>query len=174
MAKLNLEFAFRSGVHAPRGSNPQVIGEYLDHLRVAAGGALTPELVVRDARDKTSPLHAWFEWSDKLAAQQRRRDQARRLIGAIVVTYRETPGAGPRTTRAFISLRPERGPRHYASAVEIMSDEQRRGRALRQAWNELQAFRKRYEALHEFAQLFAAVDELERALPPVLVETVAA
>ena len=45
-----------------------------------AGGALTPQAVLDDARDKKSPLHSSFEWNNSEAANKYRLDQARAVI----------------------------------------------------------------------------------------------
>ena len=65
--------------------------EVLDRLRelaAANGGRLTPEMVVNDARDESSPLHAHFTWDVDQAAAERWLDQARTLIRSVEVTFR--------------------------------------------------------------------------------------
>lgn len=49
-------------------------------------GHLTPDIVLEDAHDKTSPLHGEFQWDNKLAAHQYRLQQARELIRSVKVT----------------------------------------------------------------------------------------
>jgi hypothetical protein len=51
-------------------------------------GCLRPTAVVSYARPKRSPLHDEFEWNDKVAGEQFRLQQARRLIR---VTVRRSP-----------------------------------------------------------------------------------
>lgn len=174
MASIEIEFAFATTARIPRGSNPQRIGEYLENLRIMHGGTLTPAQLVEDARDRTSPLHPWFEWSNTKAATQYRLNQARHLVQSVEIRYRDTPEGGAKTTRAFINLSIAGRDRSYHSAIEVMSDAARRDKALRAAWRELQAFRAKYRNLQEFATLFADVAELERSLPPLLGETIAA
>ena len=48
------------------------------------GKRLTPELVVRDARSPSSPLHGCFEWDDSAAAEAWREQQARTLMRSVV------------------------------------------------------------------------------------------
>lgn len=43
-------------------------------------GVLTPEIVLNDARRKSSPLHYEFDWDDSTAAHRWRIEQARKLI----------------------------------------------------------------------------------------------
>ncbi len=51
----------------------------------AKHGRLTPLMVVDDARDPKSPLHAEFEWDDSLAGEKWRQQQARVLIHSVRV-----------------------------------------------------------------------------------------
>lgn len=48
-------------------------------------GRFAPNDVVEAARDEDSPLHAFFEWDDSLAAEAHRVEQARRLIRSVRV-----------------------------------------------------------------------------------------
>lgn len=66
----------------------EAIEARINALAKQNGGRITPELVMRDAEDPTSPLHDSFEWDDEIAAYQHRLDQARTLIRSvrIVVT----------------------------------------------------------------------------------------
>lgn len=70
-------------------------------------GYLTPEIVVERAADPENPLHDYFEWDDKEAAERYRKVQARQLMRSIIlnikqVTPEEHDQAGP---RAFQSVR---------------------------------------------------------------------
>ncbi len=168
-----VEYAFRENAHFQKGARSarevaQVVGEHMEYLREQAGGKLTPDVVLEDARNPNSPLAPYFEWDDTEAARQYRIQQARGLIRSVVVRYRPTPDAPPRTVRAFLSTSDNEGRSHYTPSIHVMTDEQMRARAIRKAWDELQAFRKRYEELSEFAGLFASLDEIEASLPPVV------
>jgi hypothetical protein len=48
-------------------------------------GRLTASNVVETARDETSPLHSHFEWDDSAAAEEHRKEQARRLIRSVKI-----------------------------------------------------------------------------------------
>jgi hypothetical protein len=84
----------------------QAIARRLTELTTAGGGVLTPEAVVRDARNRRSPLHRHiFRENDRQAAHQRRLDLARQLIRSVkinmtvdhrqirVVAYVHDPGS---------------------------------------------------------------------------------
>src|SRR5262245_5543540 len=67
------------------------VRQRLEQIEASNGGRLTPSDVIRDARQKTSPLHGFFEWDVKKAAQQHWMDQARQLITSVrVVISTET------------------------------------------------------------------------------------
>lgn len=61
----------------------KALEQRLERIRQRNGGVLTPDGVVKDARDPKSPLHEHFTWDDSLAAHQYRLDQARTLIRII-------------------------------------------------------------------------------------------
>jgi hypothetical protein len=164
----HVEYAWRDGARLQRGTRvtAQVVGERLEHLRAAASGELTPDRVVADARDPSSPLHPLFEWNESEAAHQYRLVQARALIRAVVVRYRASADGQTRSVVAFVNVK--QGDRqYYAATVLALSDPDRRAIVLRQAWEDFQALRKRYAGLTEFAQVFATLDEIEQTLPPL-------
>lgn len=164
-----LEYTWRDGARLQRGArvSAQLVGEHLEWLRVAASGELTPECVIAVARDPASALHSLFEWSETEAAHQYRLVQARALIRAVVVRYRNVPEAETRAVVAFVNVKhPDR--QYYTATAVALSDPERRVIVLRQAWDDFQALRKRYEDLTEFASLFAALDEIDRALPTLV------
>jgi len=83
-----------------------------------------------------------------------------------VVRYRATPEGGSRSIVAFVNVK--KGERQYYTATAVaMSDPGQRSIVLRQAWEDFQALRRRYADLSEFAALFATLDEIEAALPPL-------
>ena len=112
----------------------QVVIARLNRIANAHHGRLTPELVVRDARDRKSPLHKLFEWDDSKAAHAYRIEQARRVITIRCeerLTVREL--AAPCFVRDPAAAAAEQGYRSVASlkddkdaAREVVEDELRR------------------------------------------------
>lgn len=51
-------------------------------------GKLSPDAIIEDAQNPESPLHDEFEWDDAKAAQEARRETARRLIRSVKVVIR--------------------------------------------------------------------------------------
>jgi hypothetical protein len=66
----------------------KAIQEHLQRLEEENGGRLTPDVVVKDARDESSPLHGEFEWDVDKAAMSHWIDTARRLIASVTVIVR--------------------------------------------------------------------------------------
>jgi hypothetical protein len=67
-------------------TNSEVIRAALEDIARESDGRLTAEAVVKAAADADHPLHSQFEWDDKVAAHDRRIDQARALIRGVRVT----------------------------------------------------------------------------------------
>ena len=59
----------------------------LEKIAAANDGILRPRDVVAAARDKKSPLHGRFEWSNDKAAEAWREEQARRLIHEVKYVF---------------------------------------------------------------------------------------
>jgi hypothetical protein len=138
----------------------QVVGERLEHLRVANGGRpVTPERVVDDARPEDSPLHEAFEWDDSAAAEEWRKEQARYIIRHVQVVLEE-PTVQTRVVRAFVNVvdREEQG---YTSIQAAMAEPELRRQVVARAFGELQEWRKRYRDLRELADVFEAVDRTD-------------
>lgn len=67
------------------------------HALTGADGVVTPDALVDDARDESSPLHSLFEWDDATAAERHRIDTARSIIRSVTyhVTYNRFTVAVP-------------------------------------------------------------------------------
>ena len=146
----------------------QVVGDHLDLLRQQSDGKLSAEAVLEDAKNPNSPLNGYFDWDDSEAARLYRLQQARGLIRSVVAIYRTSADSGPKSVRAFVSVRSgDDAKPSYISTAVALSDDEMRARTLRKAWEEAQRFRQRYADLTEFAGLFASLDEIEASLPPI-------
>lgn len=144
-------------------SDPNIVGNHLELLRKESHGELTPDDVLKDARNDNSPLHSYFEWSDTEAAQQYRLSQARGLIRAVVAIY-VSDDKPAQKMRAFVHIN-EPGAEHYRDTAHAMSQEKTRDLVLRQAWREFHSWRRRYQELDEFAKLFEVADKIAKKLP---------
>jgi hypothetical protein len=124
---------------------------------LAAGGELTPDAVVADAKRKDSPLHGYFEWDDKQAGHKFRLMQARRLITRFQVSIIEET----RILRAPFAVRDpsaEQGQQGYARTVDLQTDRARARLALTSEIGRLESYLSRVRAL---AVAFGMVEEVE-------------
>ena len=148
-----LQYRWKAGARAPAGMKPEVVAAELAAVETA-GATLRAEDVLRAAEDPQSQLHGWFEWDDTEAARQHRLHQARKLIASVVVVYhqddRETE-----PVQAFVSLPDAPG---YQPVAEVMAQPKERDELIEQARRDLVAWRKRYDGLQEFAELYRAID----------------
>jgi hypothetical protein len=170
-------FQFREGCHV-RG-DAQVVGERLESIR-AKQQALTPELVLADARAARSPLHQFFEWDDSIAAERYRLDQAGHLIRAVVVTFQQNdpeperqvqltgvpaqPHPPARPVRAFLAIKSEDGEPGYVGTAEAMADPSMRQQVIAKAHAELDSVSRRYRELRELSEVFVALDRVGELL----------
>jgi hypothetical protein len=65
--------------------NREAVRLRLESLAASNKGVLTPAAVVEDAKNATSPLHAYFTWDTAQAAYQHWIEQARTLIRSVRV-----------------------------------------------------------------------------------------
>jgi len=150
-------YQFRDGVRLT--GSAQVVGETLETLRLRHGGRLTAASVVAEARRPRSPIHRYFEWDDRQAAAEYRLVQARLLIRAVVVTPAPDDEVQFTPVRAFVLTDGDaQRPRGFTSVLAAMQDDEQREQVLARARNELLVWRKRYEALREFATVHEAID----------------
>ena len=139
-----------------RITNPEIVG-YLKQLAASAGGALSPSEVVEAARPAASPIHGQFCWDDTEAAHRYRLQQASELL-RVTVELIEVKSE-TYEVRAFTSLSPDRAKdgKSYRATVAVMTNKQMREQMLADALAELEAFQRKYAALSELAEVFAAI-----------------
>jgi len=133
----------------------QIVGERLEAIK-AERGEITPRAVVDDARSANSPLHKLFTWDDAKAADYWRIEEARKVIGSIVIA--KVDGATvARETRAFVHI--STGGERYEPIQQAMAVKELRDEVLARAQQEILNWRARYSAYQEFAEVHAAIDE---------------
>lgn len=142
-------------------SNSQIVSAVRAELVVLAtqSETLTPHRVLDRARDPSSPLHAYFEWDDGEAAEKFRLMQASVLIRQCRVRVIAADGQKTSIVRAFVSLPSDRiASAGYRTIESVLSTEPRRAELLAMAFGELTAFKRKYETLHELADVFTSID----------------
>lgn len=128
--------------------------------RLKCDGVIRPVDVVDAARDKSSPMHDWFQWDDGEAAHQYRLQQARELLRVYVNV---TPADNVTPVRAFVSLTSDRTKDGggYRTMPDVLSDAELSARMLADAFVQFRNMRKKYEHLKQLAKVWQAVDEAE-------------
>lgn len=158
---------------------PEVVGDELGKIEEEYG-QVTPAIVVEVAQSGSNPMHPLFTWDDTVAGPKYRLIEAQYVLRNLVIR-REAESDGDeaprnRSIRAFLSVpqdetieAPEDGDEEmpqrrmvYMSAQMALSDPQKRAYILDEARRALSAWRNRYEALSEFADLIAAIDDTLR------------
>lgn len=114
-------------------------------------GALKPEYVVEESKPEDAPLHDEFEWNDVRAAELYRIEQARHIIRSLVVVHDENK----EPVRAYVLVTPKDNDTTYMRVDAALSDTEYREQVLERAQKELESWRKRYEALLDYATLLS-------------------
>ncbi len=118
--------------------------------------------VVHAARNRSSPLHAYFDWNASRAMEHYLREQAEGLITSYTTVIQSSGGDHIRT-RAFVSLTSDRqSGGGYRSVLHVLSDRDMRRQLFEDALSELAAFRERYKRLKELAEIFDKIDAITR------------
>tara|TARA_R110000824_G_scaffold151585_2_gene322590 strand:+ start:187 stop:663 length:477 start_codon:yes stop_codon:yes gene_type:complete len=96
------------------GGDAQSVGDRLDGL--STNGHITPAEVLKDAAKKSSPLHRYFVWEDKQAAQLYRLDQARKLIRSVQIKVSEDE-----MTPRFVHVKVDQSSSYVQTEVAIIN-----------------------------------------------------
>lgn len=135
----------------------QTAGEELERI-YSKNGTLTAADVVEESRSELAPLHSCFEWRDGVAAEEYRKEQARRLMRAIVQPV-ETPREDPTEVRAFFNVQ-----HSYHPFQVIVQSEDKMEALLKAALRELRQFQNKYNVLSQLSPVFDAIDALEEGV----------
>jgi len=122
------------------------------------GGILKPEVVVEEARPKSSPIHSRFTWDDSKAAHEHRLWQARQLIRVVVEVIEGVKGRH----EVFVSLSSDRKESGYRVMTEVLSKSELRRQMLSDALNELVLFQEKYQRLKELAAVFSSIRKVTK------------
>ena len=112
------------------------------------GEEVRPQQMVDYAKShKNSELHKCFTWDNNSAADKYRLYEARQIQRNLIITKLPTPESQvqqPRTIRLMMRTETTGG---YKSIINIMRNEDERGKLLIMAKNELHAFERKYSTL---------------------------
>lgn len=124
----------------------KAIADRLARIAERNNGTLTPDAVVADARDKSSPLHTHFEWDDSEAAKQWRLEQARSLIRSVRVDV-QTESRVISTVRYVRSPEATGRQQGYADVTKLRTRDDLAREALRRELASVKALFDRAESL---------------------------
>lgn len=142
-----------------------VINE-LRRLEEKNGGRLLPQLVVKAARSKVSPLHQHFEWDDSAAAEKYRVEQARALIRVCVEYVGDSDNK--RKINAFVSLTTDRNAGGgYRTMTRVLAMDSMRAQLIEDAKLEMDRFRAKFSSVTELAGVLSEMAEASRKLSGV-------
>jgi hypothetical protein len=163
----------------------------LERIRALHEGIVTPQAVVDASRPENAPLHREFEWRDDVAAERFRQEQARKMIGAlmVVLTDPRDVSVSVEPTRVFIPVYPSAKqservaqevrvvtgqpaqPGGYAHFKSIYSNEVLRQDRRAQALADLRGWRRRFRDVENLMALFEELenDDSPGTLPPAAV-----
>lgn len=147
----------------------QRYGEELYRLHREEHINLTAESVLGEAKEVESPLHDYFEWNTRTAADQYRLHQARKLLHSIAFVVKDSPSAEPEPLRFFGAIPSddeEENAMHYIPMTVIHEDENMEAKLLTIAARELAAFRRKYGRLKRLSTIISW-EELDTLLKEV-------
>ena len=111
---------------------------------MSIGSEATPSQIVEKARDEDSELHKCFTWDDQKAAEQWRLQQARSVVGCLIV-HREEKYEDKPEVRVF--HKNDSG--GYKPATYVFTHADEHEKLLQAAYAELAAFKRKYSSLQE-------------------------
>ena len=146
-----------AGAHLTREQATRY-GCEIEAITARSRDGITPSDVLEEAKNSSSPLHNYFEWDDRKAAQRWRIEQAKYLLRHIdVIVELEDRPEEKIITRAWQC--PENGS-GYQATKRIMESVDARSLLLEQALRELEWFKTKYAILQELSGIFTAFDML--------------
>ena len=118
---------------------------------------ITSENVVALAKNENSVIHDEFEWDNEIAGDKWRNHQARQLICNLVIEVEQPEKKEPVEVRVLHTTKE----RHdYKPLQFFMTHEDERQKLLRQAYADLEAFKRKYYTLSELKPVFDAIEAL--------------
>lgn len=160
--KEQVKYSFR-GMSLPVSAAK--IGPYLEEIAKENDNKLNAKIVLNKAKDPKDLLHPCFDWDNKVAAEKWRLEQARSLISAIVITYKN--GNEEVESKAFVNIIHDeygqlshnsfdrrKGTSYFVTVNDALSSTALKAYTLDQALIEMDNFQRKYSHLIELADIF--------------------
>lgn len=129
-------------------ANPNTVAEELTSIKC------TPENIVDYAQQEDTELHKCFEWDNSIAGHKYRCIQAQKVVRNLVLVKEETKEKTP--VRMFYNTGDKTG--EYKPIKMILQKEDEYQSLLKQAMEELRAFKKKYSCLSELEEIMELID----------------
>jgi hypothetical protein len=140
----------------------------IEDLLTRHSGRVSPQLLLDEARNPSSPFHKHFEWDDTAAAERYRLVQASAMIrewrGTVLRIDTGTRRVLVQPTRRVHSALSERGRGRssYETTEQIMANPAKRRALIETLLKELTSYRRRYAEILELSKVWAAIDAAAR------------
>ena len=142
----------------PTTPKAKLYKEELNRLHLKYGGRLTAQDIVNEAKKKDSPLHDYFDWDVKQAAQKYWLSQARSLVRVVKVTYLNDPSP-QQPKRAVVTVVRDDGSRSYSGILSALSTERSRMALIAREIRTIKGCKDRLKAYSEMIQLIPLLNE---------------
>jgi len=135
-----------------------IVAQEITRIIETNGGEVSPVVVVKKAKPKSSPIHDCFEWDNSKAARLYRLEQAKYLLRSVTITIQDTKGREI-AVRAFPNIETSEGNFYTTNAI-IMDDLELSEKLETQVQRELLYLRRKGANLKRFSKIWRAVDSL--------------
>lgn len=100
MAIQQTEYSTKAKAKVTREKKAVIVEREIEKIITKNDGIISPQMLVEEARNPKSTLHAFFDWDDTIAAQKWREKQAYDMLLAakFVVTMNQVRNSQPRVT----------------------------------------------------------------------------
>lgn len=122
-------------------------------------GKITPDVVVKEAKKKKSPLHNCFEWDDTVAAAAWRMTQAKYMIRQIEVVITAEEDKPPVRIRAFHSVI-EEDQAEYVTVQQAKDNPDYWEQVMNDAIAAIVSWKTKYANLKGFEDLYSEIEKI--------------
>jgi hypothetical protein len=138
----------------------------LENIEKKYNGIITPEIMVKEARNPSNALHNWFDWEDTMAARKWRLHQARVLMGVIKITVNNNLSDKEYRKYLNVTITNDDGEAEsvYINTNKVMQDNQLRSQIISKALKEIEYWKRIYEDYREFNLIFQDVEKVKNRL----------
>lgn len=135
---------------------------------------VTPHDIVKDARNPSTPYHAWFTWNQAAGWRKNLLWEARHLLGRIKFVYKDLSG-NQVSVRKFVRLTLDAPATHtfkngyqksgaYITRERAMNTADLYRQMVELAWKDLETWKARYRSFKKIEIAFPLVDHAIRTL----------